>query len=341
MFTRNSQLILRRLTFNPLTRQCKYNSQSSEAEQNDPAPYFFNNEIQNILRTITRPDPKKVFRTRKDGTKIYDPEYKFMTDEQLEKARKKSAEKCYEKLQMPPVLKQRPDIDRVFSKDPELQGHDECRYVFTDITFGINDSDRLIVVRDTDGKLREADWNERFRMNQIYFPTEGREIATPKMFQQENLDVIIKKEEYEYILDRACIQFEPNDPEYLRVTGSVYDAINNEKHFDKLLSTRHYGPLVFNLVWKKNIDSLLYDYIQKGNIDDANLLVKLYHRVHPSSKSAEVVGNNDDPLGVIQSFIELDSSMRGKLQAILESYKEIVISQKKLQEGIDKAHGRE
>lgn len=31
MFTRNSQLILRRLTFNPLTRQCKYNSQSSEA----------------------------------------------------------------------------------------------------------------------------------------------------------------------------------------------------------------------------------------------------------------------------------------------------------------------
>lgn len=157
----------------------------------DPAPLFFNNEVQNLLETLTRSDPKKVFRPRKDGQKVLDPKYKFMTDEELEDAMKKAERRSTEKLQMPPVLKERHEITRVLSRDPELQGHDNCKYAFTDITFGVNNSDRLIVIRDEDGKLRDADWNERFRMNQIYFPSEGRELTTPKMFKQEYLDVRI------------------------------------------------------------------------------------------------------------------------------------------------------
>lgn len=42
-------------------------------------------------------------------------------------------------LQMPPVVKQREPIQEVLSRDPALSGFDTCRYVFTDITYGVTD----------------------------------------------------------------------------------------------------------------------------------------------------------------------------------------------------------
>lgn len=42
-------------------------------------------------------------------------------------------------LQMPPVLKERMPIEEVVSNDSALKGYDTCKYVFTDITFGISD----------------------------------------------------------------------------------------------------------------------------------------------------------------------------------------------------------
>ena len=46
--------------------------------------------------------------------------------------------------------------------------------VFTDISFGVHDRERLVVVREADGTLRQAEWEERDRVNQIYFPKKGR-----------------------------------------------------------------------------------------------------------------------------------------------------------------------
>lgn len=40
---------------------------------------------------------------------------------------------------MPPVLKEREPIHEVLSQDPGVKGYDTCKYVFTDITFGISD----------------------------------------------------------------------------------------------------------------------------------------------------------------------------------------------------------
>lgn len=48
---------------------------------------------------------------------------------------------------------------------------------------------RLIVVREPDGTLREANKDERHRMNQLYFPVKGRSLYHPRMFQPENLKV--------------------------------------------------------------------------------------------------------------------------------------------------------
>ena len=69
----------------------------------------------------------------------------------------------------------------------KILGFDSARYVFTDITFGIHDRDRIIVAREADGTLRSASWQERDRMNQTYFPTEGRMFKPSSIFDLEHL----------------------------------------------------------------------------------------------------------------------------------------------------------
>ena len=46
-------------------------------------------------------------------------------------------QKTETKLQMPPLLNEWKPIDNVLSVNPELQGFDTAKYVFTDISFGI------------------------------------------------------------------------------------------------------------------------------------------------------------------------------------------------------------
>ena len=59
------------------------------------------------------------------------------------------------------------------------------------------------MVREQDGTLRTSNWGEQDRINQIYFPREGRRHYTPQMFETEHLERILGPEKYEYILDRS------------------------------------------------------------------------------------------------------------------------------------------
>lgn len=55
--------------------------------------------------------------------------------------------------------------------------------------FSFQFQERFIVVRETNGTLRKATWEERDRMIQVYFPKEGRKIIPPVLFKEENLMV--------------------------------------------------------------------------------------------------------------------------------------------------------
>jgi small subunit ribosomal protein S22 len=55
-----------------------------------------------------------------------------------------------------------------------VSGYDASKYVFTDITFGVHDRKRLIVVREPDGTLRDAEGDERDRLNQVPGTLGGR-----------------------------------------------------------------------------------------------------------------------------------------------------------------------
>ncbi|XP_076652150.1 mitochondrial ribosomal protein S22 [Halictus rubicundus] len=338
MFTRTN-LILETFYKRPavICRSCS--SVSKKNERKEPEKYFFNWHVQDILRTLTRVDTNKVFRPRKDGTPLKNPVLKFMTTEQLKEMHRRTERKMNMRLQMPPVVKAEDDTARVLSKDPELEGLTTVKHVFTDISFGVRNKGRLIVVREPDGTLRHAFTNERSRMNQVYFPEPGKELDTPKMFFDPHLANLLQRGEYEFILDRACIQFEPNDPEYHRITKTVYEDVNSKRNYEPLRSTRHFGPLVFHLAWEKKIDSLLIDVIHSERIDEATSLIKLFHIFHPGSLSASSAPYDDD-ITMIRNYAKLDSQNRNNIDHALLVYEKLQAQKQEIETSILEAHGK-
>lgn len=299
----------------------------------DPAPTFFNENTQNSLKILTRIDLSKIYRKRKTGAKsLEQPVYKFMTDEQLQEAINEAKNKIDELIQMPPVVAIRQPIQRVLSRDPALQGLETSRFVFTDITFGLKNSERLIITREIDGTLKEADWETRDRMNQIYFPLNGKKLRTPLMFEDSYIEKLLNKKEYEFILNRACIQFEPNSSEYQKITSVTYQCIDKNNDFNLLRSTRHFGPFAFFLIWFKSIDNLLLDLIETSHIEEATVLIKLYANIHD-------IAIDGDNIALVENYIAEQSTKKGPLELVLQAYKEAEEERKALDTGLKSAHG--
>lgn len=168
------------LNYNPLLcsiPKSNFVVPSSGRSTRDPAPLYFDPDVQSLLKKLTRIDLARVYCRRKlGGKKLTLPTYKFVTNEELQDLVDDANRRVNEVLQMPPVLRLRAPTDRVLSHDPALQGLETAKHVFTDVTFGASDRRRVIVVRDADGTLREADWDERHRMNEMFFPRGGRKI---------------------------------------------------------------------------------------------------------------------------------------------------------------------
>ncbi|KAG7212700.1 hypothetical protein KM043_012975 [Ampulex compressa] len=341
MLFRYTNSILRRVYRGNVSNCRSLVSAASETEITSEriTSLFFDKNVQKYLKVLTRSDSARVFRVRRDGRPPVPPRYEFMTDKQLQVAQAKAKKTQEMLLQMPPVVKARDDKINVIFEDPALQGHDTCKYVFTDITYGISNKARIIVVRDQDGTLRHATGVERDRLNQIYFPTKGREIFVPKMFQEPYIMEILEREDYEFILDRACIQFEPDDPEYQKITHMVYSYVNSMKHFEHLRSTRHFGPFVYFLVCEENIDQLLLNVINGGYINEAVLLIKLFHKVHNGAASANKECKGEEDTQFIRYYIELDSVKRGALEKSLQAYEILLKEKKEHEQNVKKAHG--
>ena len=172
-------------------RQLLPQSRLMSSNASDPvAKLFFNPQVQDMLKTLTGLNYEKVFKVARTGKRFNPPSYTFMTEKELKQAQAEAKAKAMKLLQMPPVLSEQKDDVKVLEREPALIGFDAAKYVFTDISFGIHNRDRIIVVREPDGTLRQAKWSERDRMNMIYFPTEGRKFKAPLLFDQDNLQEV-------------------------------------------------------------------------------------------------------------------------------------------------------
>ncbi|KAJ8021312.1 28S ribosomal protein S22, mitochondrial [Holothuria leucospilota] len=289
-----------------------------ENSQNDVL-LFRSKEVQTILKKITGLNLEKVFKPQKK--RLQPPKYVLVSDKKLKELTENATKDAEEQLQMPPVLEERQEITEVLSEDYTLAGLEKSKIVFTDISYGLSERERLIVVREPDGILRKATWEERDRISQIYFPRPHREIEPPPLFDDENLENVLKQERHEFLLDATCVQFEPDSADFIRVHRRVYEYIVKNEQYDMLRSTRHFGGMAFYLTRTKSIDGLLCDMMQRNLFDDAVDLVCLYHLLHPTSPSAaESKSKQLKGIELLKVYIESEASQKGKLELLLQQH---------------------
>lgn len=213
-------------------------------------------------------------------------------------------------LQMPPVLKVMEEKCKVLSKDPAITGHSRYTYVFTDVTYGLDNNERAVVIRTTDGTLQEAPFEVKKRVWNIYFPSVDRSFTEPHMFEDVNLKRLLNEQEYEFILDKACTQFEPYEQRFHDITSKVYLHINDNLHFEFLRSTRHFGPMAFFFAWHKIIDDLILDMIRNDYLKNAVQEIALMYQLNDIKEPTEIVNN----LGVKE---ELEQQIQKTIKSLL------------------------
>ncbi|XP_068173858.1 small ribosomal subunit protein mS22 isoform X1 [Antennarius striatus] len=295
---------------------------SSGTQEKSPSdsekPKFTDAAVQDILKRITGLDLQKVFRPIKDELKL--PSYKLMTDEQLQRATDVATEQALKRLQMPPVLPERKPINDVLCDDKFLDGMATTKYVFTDITYDVPHRERFIVVRETNGTLRKATWEERDRLIQVYFPRQGRKIVPQSIFKEENLKMVFSKDRHEDVLDLCLVQFEPDTSEYIRVHVAVYEDMDKHGKYELLRSTRHFGGLAWYLVNARRVDGLLVDMLQKDLLQDAVSLVCLFHMVHPHSESAQEASSRQAAgTDLLKIYAQRESQRAGYIELALQA----------------------
>ncbi|CAK9290452.1 unnamed protein product [Gordionus sp. m RMFG-2023] len=185
-----------------------------------------------------------------------------MTNEELAPLIDDAKVRALHKLQSPPILAPRKPIKGILEENIQIKDFDTANYVFTDITFGINDRERFIVVREPNGILRKATWEERDHMNQIYFPKEKRELRVPKMFDEEYFQDALEKGRHIFVLNRIIVQFEPDHPDYLKHMFRVFDHLILHSKLETIRSTRYFGTCVLYCALRGNVDDILL-YILK------------------------------------------------------------------------------
>lgn len=124
------------------------------------------------------------------------------------------------------------------------------------------------------------------------------------------------------LLNKACVQFEPNDPDFIRVTHRIYDYVNEVKDYNILYSTRFFGTMVFYLAWYKKLDNLVAYFLKEGNTSDCVQVIKLYLILHPN----ETKTTSDLPdLELIQVNFNLNINFNlvyiGKLFSIFDLFR--------------------
>jgi len=246
-----------------------------------------NPTVQTILKRMTGMDFNKIFKPRKES--LQNPIYKVMDREEFEEVEQGNMEEALKRLEMPEVMTKRKPIEFVHSKDSLLKDHDEddADYVFTDISTSKNMRDRAVLVRENStGILREASWDERDRMQYMYWPKEGQQHRIVEMLMDEHLPRSFEQLRHNDVLDLINIQCEPDSPDYIRVHQRVYEDLDRQQQYNVLHSTRHFAGMVYHYVSKENATKFFSYLLRSDRLEDAVDLLNLDLMVNPESEFA-------------------------------------------------------
>jgi len=286
----------------------------------DPACVFLQKDVQRLLYRVTGLDLTRFTNPTQKTRMLELPVHRLLTEGEWEVEQQRSYLRVMRKLKMPPVMAKRKPVGNVISPDHHLGKLLEHKLLFTDVSYGIVERDRTVLVREKTGELRHSTWDEKFRASQIYFPHFGREVFVPRMFHPDFLQASLAHVSLLYVLNRASVQFEPDDPDFIRVNHTVYDHIDKLGTYDELWSTRFFGGLVFYLVCAKRLDGIILDRLIRRQLPDAADIVKLLSIIHPLCECAidVLVQKAESDQHLIEIYIKTTATVKAKLSRALE-----------------------
>lgn len=113
---------------------------------------------------------------------------------------------------------------------------------------------------------------------------------------------------YKLLLDNLCLHFEPIDQRYIDISAQVYAHIAQKQTFDSLLSTRHYGPMVYHYVFYRHADSLLLHLLHESRLDQVHALLRLFYLVNPRSEVPSKVVDRFDAKQLAMNIVQVEQS---------------------------------
>ncbi|KHJ82559.1 hypothetical protein OESDEN_17747, partial [Oesophagostomum dentatum] len=201
VFRNRAPQAIQSCSFSAWINRARADADSTLDRSVDAEKLFINADVQRLLTELTGMDLEgKVFKTRR--TEIQQrSHFALMTDERLAETMEKMKSEARRFLNFVPLKEPRSQEVTILSRDPEISGFDNSKFVFTDITFDATDQDRTVVVREVDGTLRTATPEEHDRMNRTYYEKPNRPVFPPAVFEDPYLENALNRREHEFVLD--------------------------------------------------------------------------------------------------------------------------------------------
>lgn len=283
--------------------------------------------MQSILNTITGISLRKTAELQ-PALEPNKPVFKVVPDKELRRLQAEAFKKERIKIeQRPPFMNPRKEIDIELARNPEIAPVMTHNLLFIDTSAYTrsekSNKDKLIVVRDTEGTLREARHGERERAIQIAFPAEGRTMFPSNFFKQESIENALKNCRYSYILDRLCLQYEPDDPEFIRMTRQIYNHILVNEEFDTLRGTRHFGSLAFYLALCRREELLMLDMLQRYLVLDACDYLSLLDKLHMPKQYKRPNYKQDNVKKMLEKYVKKKSTKKTGVTKLKEALNQI------------------
>ncbi|KAL7076155.1 hypothetical protein ACQ4LE_004756 [Meloidogyne hapla] len=272
---------------------------------------FINENVQKLLKSLCGFDLNKLYGWRL----INSPSrrhYALMTDNMYKEFLFKMASRAEHFLQFIPLKEPRPNKTETLSLDSEIAGHDPSKIIFVDISHDSTERDRTIVVREPNGQLRTALPEEHFRMNRVFFDKPDRPVREPPLFHLRSEsdgqivpgDVLLQalaRDEHEFILDWACCFYEPDDHKFVELCKCIFENIIKEQKFSVLLSTRHFGTLVFYMIINNYYFDLIEFFAQRRSISGVTNTIRLLRIIYPNWTTT--IPSNFSDLDVLKEYL--------------------------------------
>uniref|UniRef100_A0AC35GP58 28S ribosomal protein S22, mitochondrial n=1 Tax=Panagrolaimus sp. PS1159 TaxID=55785 RepID=A0AC35GP58_9BILA len=291
-------------------------SSTSSKDEIDVESLFIDEKVQHLLKHLTGLDVEGKIFTERNIVQAERSHFALMTDSMLEEARARMKERASKFLQFVPIKEPRAETFQVLSKDSEIEGFDNSKLVFTDISQEETDVDRTVVIREPDGTLRTALPEEHDRMNRVYYEQPNRPPFPPAVFKDPDLKHALDNDRHEFVLDFATWFYEPDDPAFVKLCHLVFDRTVEGNKFEILYSTRHFGSLVFYLILNDNIPPLLNFYGSMGSLHSAANVIRLQKIVFPNWRTAISFSDSDEKICL--DFMKQNRRLREQVPDLLK-----------------------